>query len=193
MGTSSLRRRAQLLAARPDLAVVDLRGNVPTRLRKVAEGQCDAAILAGAGLLRLSLDDRIAGWLDAPAWLPAPGQGAIAIESRADDPDGGPLLAALADAPTMLATAAERALLATLEGGCHVPVGALVAAEHGGLVLHGLVADPDGGRVVRGSEPVDRAAPARAGERLARSLLAGGAAEILERVRHTPHPVVSAP
>ncbi len=183
VGTSSLRRRAQLLALRQDLDVVDLRGNVPTRLRKVDEGQVHAAILAAAGLLRLGVHQRIDAWLDAPDWLPAPGQGIIAVEARADDERARDLLAPLDDAPSATAARAERALLACLEGGCQVPIGALVADDAGALTLHALLADVGGKHVVRGSRPVDPAAPERAGERLAAELRARGGDEILESLR----------
>ncbi|HEU4564611.1 MAG TPA: hydroxymethylbilane synthase [Gemmatimonadaceae bacterium] len=173
VGTSSLRRRAQLLARRPDLDVVELRGNVPTRVRKVDEGQVHAAILAAAGLRRLGVQQRIDQFLDAPEWLPAPGQGAIAVQVRANDPRMRDLLAPLHHAPTATAVGAERALLAALEGGCQVPIGAYARLDGEELELHGLVADPRGLRVVRGS----RRGPARDGERVGREL----AAELYER------------
>src|SRR5206468_6537569 len=122
VGTSSLRRRAQLHALRPDLDVVELRGNVPTRIRKVDDGHVHAAILAAAGLHRLGVTQRITAYLDAPAWLPAAGQGAIAVQIRSDDDDTRAAVEPLNDAETMLTTRAERAFLATLEGGCQVPI-----------------------------------------------------------------------
>jgi len=183
VGTSSLRRRAQLRHLRPDLEVVELRGNVPTRLRKVVEGQAHAAILAAAGLRRLGVHHAITAILEPPAWLPAPGQGAIAIQSRADDDAINALLAPLHHEPTGIATSAERAFLAALEGGCQVPIGALAIPDGAGLTLHGLIADIDGRRVLRGSTPVDRSAPALAGERLAAELMREGAGEILARLR----------
>src|SRR3954463_15052208 len=128
VGTSSLRRRAQLMARRPDLEVVELRGNVPTRLSKVERGTVHAAILAAAGLIRLEVQRRITMFLEPPEWLPAPGQGAIAIQARSDDPRMTSLLAPLDHEPTSIATRAERAFLAALEGGCQVPIGALVTA-----------------------------------------------------------------
>lgn len=195
VGTSSLRRRAQLLALRPDLDVRDLRGNVPTRLRKVAEGEVDVAILAAAGLHRLGEGARIAAYLDAPGWLPAAGQGAIAIQARAGDPTLGPVLAELDDAPTSLATTAERAFLAALEGGCQVPIAVLAipadAAGEGAWELHGLVADLIGSAAVRGSAPVDPARPEAAGRELARALLERGAAGLLRSVRESSVPLPS--
>ena len=214
VGTSSLRRRAQLLALRQDLDVVELRGNVPTRLRKVDEGQVHAAILAAAGLMRLGVHQRIDAWLDAPEWLPAPGQGIIAVQARADDARARELLAPLRDDAATIAARAERALLACLEGGCQVPIGALVmnesspaardAAESessargdasaratesrspshdGPLVLHALIADVRGQRVVRGSQHVDPESPEGAGQLLAAELRARGGDEILESLR----------
>ena len=183
VGTSSLRRRAQLRCARPDVDVVDLRGNVPTRVRKVDEGQVHAAILAAAGLRRLDAQGRISAWLDAPAWLPAPGQGAIAVQARHDDARVLGVLASLHHGPTGVATTAERAFLAALEGGCQVPIGALVMPADSDLVLHGLIADVDGRRVLRGSAPVDPGAPSAAGAALASDLLRRGAGEILAALR----------
>lgn len=185
VGTSSLRRRAQLLHQRPDLEVVELRGNVPTRLRKVDDGQVQAAILAAAGLRRLEVHQRVDAWLEPPEWLPAAGQGVIAVQVRADDEPMMSALAALDHAPSARAAAAERAFLAALQGGCQVPIGALAMEEGEGLVLHGLVADLAGVRVVRGSLPVHAGDPARSGQALAATLLARGGAEILAAVRAT--------
>ena len=183
IGTSSLRRRAQLLALRPDLEVVELRGNVPTRLRKVDDGQVHAAILAAAGLHRLGAHQRIRAYLDPPMWLPAAGQGAIAVQIRDDDARMRALLAPLDDEPTRVATDAERAFLAALEGGCQVPIGALAAVEERGLVLHGMIAEPSGRTVVRGERVVDRAEPALTGVRLANDLRPRGGTEILGKLR----------
>ena len=183
VGTSSLRRRAQLRAVRPDLEIVELRGNVPTRIRKVDEGQADAAILAAAGLVRLGLRDRVAAWLGAPDWLPAAGQGAIAVQVASSRDDARALLQPLDHADTRTATRAERVFLATLEGGCQVPIGALVVPGTGAGVLHGLVADVDGGHIVRGTCQVDAADPEAAGIHLANELLVRGGAEILHSLR----------
>ncbi len=184
VGTSSLRRRAQLLAARPDLEVAELRGNVPTRIKKVDEGRVHAAILAAAGLHRLGVHQHITCYLDAPAWLPAAGQGAIAVQTRAGDAAMLELVTAMNDAPTMRAVTAERAFLAALEGGCQVPIGALVVED---AVLHGMIADIAGTRVVRGSITVDPADPALSGIRLANQLRGEGASEILEGLRRASH------
>lgn len=184
IGTSSLRRRAQLLALRPDLEVAELRGNVPTRLRKVDEGRVHAAILAAAGLHRLDARQHITCYLDAPTWLPAAGQGAIAVQIRADDVEARALAGALNHEATMHAISAERAFLGALEGGCQVPIGALaVTNADGSGTLHGMIASIDGRRVVRGSLELDRADPALSGIRLANRLRGEGATEILEGLR----------
>jgi hydroxymethylbilane synthase len=179
VGTSSLRRRAQLLALRRDLEVVELRGNVPTRVRKVDERHVDAAVLAAAGLHRLGAAERIDQYLDAPDWLPAAGQGAIAIQIRGDDDATRARLSPLADAVTMLDTTAERAFLAALEGGCQVPIGAAVIRADGRAVLHGFIADVEGDRMIRGEIAIDEGAPARTGAELAAILRERGAGEIL--------------
>jgi len=187
VGTSSLRRRAQVLATRPDLEVAELRGNVPTRLKKVDEGRVHAAILAAAGLHRLGAHQHITCYLDAPAWLPAAGQGAIAVQTRDDDTRMRELAEALNDEPTMRAVRAERAFLQALEGGCQVPIGALaVPTEHGAL-LHGMIADVTGARVVRGTIALDIDEPELSGVRLANQLRGEGASEILEGLRRAEH------
>jgi hydroxymethylbilane synthase len=180
VGTSSLRRRAQLLAHRPDLEVVELRGNVPTRLRKVDSGQVHAAILAAAGLIRLDARQRITAWLEPPGWLPAAGQGAIAIQIRADDEEMRALLAPLNHDATSIATRAERAFLAALDGGCQVPIGALVTPD---MVLHGFVSDLSGKNIVRGFRPVNIAEPETSGEMLAADLRRRGAGSLLTELR----------
>jgi hydroxymethylbilane synthase len=183
VGTSSLRRRAQLLAMRGDVEVVALRGNVPTRIRKVDEGQVHATILAAAGLHRLGVSERIASYLDAPGWLPAAGQGAIAVQIREDDDRMRSVLADLHDDETWRQVRAERAFLAALEGGCQVPIGALATERDGQLTLHGLIADVHGRRVVRGEHPIDAKNPELSGIRLANDLRSRGATEILEGLR----------
>ena len=191
VGTSSLRRRAQLLSARPDLEVAELRGNVPTRLKKVDEGRVHAAILAAAGLHRLGARQHIKSYLDAPAWLPAAGQGAIAVQTRADDDTMRGLAEAMNDAPTMRAVRAERAFLAALEGGCQVPIGALAIQADDKAMLHGMIADIDGRRLVRGSIELDPDDPELSGIRLANQLRGEGASDILEglrRANHVPSP-----
>jgi len=187
VGTSSLRRRAQLLAARRDLEVVELRGNVPTRVKKVDEGHVLAAILAAAGLHRLDISQRITAYLDAPQWLPAAGQGAIAIQIRRDDDAARALLAPLADRATMIDTTAERAFLAALEGGCQVPIGALAMSSGDARVLHGFIGDVAGKRIVRGEIALDVAEPELSGIRLANDFRHRGASDILESLRRAEH------
>ena len=191
VGTGSPRRGAQLRAARPDLVVVDIRGNVDTRLRRVAAGDLDAVVLAAAGLSRLGRLDAVTELLDPTVMAPAPGQGALAVESRtsAVRDTGSPLaiaLAALDHPPTRLAITAERALLARLEAGCAAPVGAYAQVEEHRLVLDAVVCRPDGATRLRRRHqialPTDRGARLRAAERvgadLADLLLGDGAAEL---------------
>lgn len=146
LGTSSLRRRALALRARPDLAVVDFRGNVETRLQKLEAGIADATLLAVAGLKRLGLAGRAAGLLDCDEWLPAVGQGAIAITARRDDADTRSLLATLGHRETSVALAAERAYLAVLDGSCRTPIGGLARIEAGALFFRGIIVTPDGSK-----------------------------------------------
>ena len=190
VGTSSLRRRAQLLALRDDLEVVDLRGNVPTRVRKVDEGQVHAAILAAAGLHRLGIVQRITAYLDSPAWLPAAGQGAIAVQIRSDDVRTRGIVATMNDRDTEAQTRAERTFLGELDGGCQVPIGAL-AVMVGTPMLHGFISDVNGIDVVRGAVPLDLVKPERSGVALARDFRIRGADEILaglRRVERVPSP-----
>ncbi|MDQ2929863.1 MAG: hydroxymethylbilane synthase [Gemmatimonadota bacterium] len=183
VGTSSLRRRAQLLHRRSDLEVVELRGNVPTRLRKVDEGQVHAAILAGAGLKRLDAEQSIDAWLDAPAWLPAAGQGVIAVEAREDDPRMAALLTSIHHEASAFAARAERSLLAALDGGCQVPIGALLIGTGADAVLHALVSDLHGKQMLRGSQSVGTQSAEQVGQALAAQMRRDGAAEILAAVR----------
>jgi hydroxymethylbilane synthase len=177
VGTSSLRRQAQLRALRPDLELLDLRGNVGTRLAKLDAGRYDAIVLACAGLERLDLAARIRSRLAAPDWLPAPGQAAIAIEARADQPRTLALLAALDDADTRLETGAERAMNQALGGSCTVPVGAWCTLTERGLHLRGLVGDAASGRLLQAqADGEDAVALGRA---VAEALFAQGAAEFL--------------
>lgn len=183
VGTSSLRRRAQLIARRPDLEVVELRGNVPTRLGKVETGQVHAAILAAAGLIRLEVQRRITMFFELPDWLPAPGQGAIAIQARSDDTRMRDLLGPLDDPQTSLATKAERAFLAALDGGCQVPIGAVVSAIGGTPTLYGMLADLAGKHIVRGSRVLDANAPEETGEELAAEIRSRGGSSMLVELR----------
>lgn len=193
VGTSSLRRRAQLQALRPDLAVLDLRGNLNTRLAKLDRGGYDAIVLAAAGVLRLGWSDRIAAYLDAPAWLPAVGQGALAIVARGDRTDVVQRLHGLHDPHAAACTGAERALLRALEGGCQVPIGALGRVEGDRLVLHGLVAELDGGRILRVEESGPVAEADAVGRRAADALLLRGAGDILAGIRAALAPEPAAP
>lgn len=183
VGTSSLRRRAQLQARRPDLEVLDLRGNLNTRLAKLDRGEYEAIILAAAGVLRLGWEDRISEFLDPGEWLPAVGQGALAIVARADDEAVLARLRPLAHAATAAATVAERAFLRALEGGCQVPIGALGELHDGRLVLHGLVASPRGETILRASAEGAPDDAAEIGGELAAELLRHGAGEILAQIR----------
>ncbi|WP_207484667.1 hydroxymethylbilane synthase [Arenibaculum pallidiluteum] len=149
VGTASLRRQAQILARRPDLRVIPFRGNVQTRLRKLADGEADATLLALAGLRRLGMADVATEILDPTVMLPAVAQGAIGIEIRSDDAATRALLAPLACAETMVRVSAERALLAVLDGSCRTPIGALARVDGDTLSLDGLVAAPDGRQVLR--------------------------------------------
>ena len=193
VGTSSLRRRAQLRAIRPDLEVVDLRGNLNTRLARLDAGDFDAIILAAAGVRRLGWEDRIACALEPPEWLPAVGQGALAIVCRRDDAPTQSLLAPLHDPSTAACVAAERAFLAALEGGCQIPIGALGVLEGDRLVLNGLVADLDGDPVLRDQIAGAAAEAVQLGMRLADRLAAVGATEILDGIRARVAPGVPAP
>lgn len=182
VGTSSLRRRAQLLCARPDLTMLDLRGNVNTRLRKLDEGEYDAIVLAVAGLKRLGFADRIRQVLPRDMVLPAVGQGALAIETRADDKETRDMLAFLRDDDTICCTEAERSFLARVEGGCQVPVGVYATAEGDGLNVEAVIASLDGQRFYRGNVKGTRKDAAKLGENLAEKLLDEGGAEILKEL-----------
>lgn len=177
VGSSSLRRQAQLRALRPDLDLVDLRGNVNTRLAKLDAGDYDAILLACAGLQRLGFDARIRARLDAPTWLPAPAQGAIAIECREDDAGTRALCAALNHAPTRACVEAERAMNRALHGSCQVPVAAFARHVEGGLHLVGLVAAVADGRAVRAEATGDD--PDALGREVAQLLLDQGAGAML--------------
>ena len=178
VGTSSLRRAAQLRQLRPDLQVESVRGNLDTRLRKLDEGQYDAILLAAAGLKRLGWGDRIAEILPPEQMCPAVGQGALAIETRA----GFDQVAMLDHADTHTAVVAERAVLAALGGGCQVPIGAYATVSEGHIRLLAIVAAPDGSRVIRAEAEGEAADAADIGARLAADLLQRGAREILEAV-----------
>ncbi len=179
VGTSSLRRQAQLRARRADLQLVDLRGNVPTRLARLDAGACDAIVLACAGLERLGLGGRIRSRLAPPHWLPAAAQGAIAVECRVGDARSAELLAPLHDPATARCVAAERALTRHLHGNCQVPIAAYCFESETGLHLAGLVGDAADGRLVRAEASGASEAPEALGRRVAERLLAAGAGELL--------------
>lgn len=179
VGTSSLRRRAQVLNRRPDLKLLDLRGNVDTRLRKLDDLDLDAIVLAEAGLARLGLADRITEVLD-PSWmLPAVGQGAIGLECRSDDAETRRLVAQVRCEPTFARVQAERAMLYALGGGCLVPIGATSRVLDGVLTVRGAVLSPDGRRRIVGTHEGLANAPLAVGQELAGVLLAEGANEVL--------------
>ncbi len=181
VGTSSLRRVAQLRAVRPDLKIESVRGNVDTRLRKLSEGQYDALVMAAAGLRRLGLDGQVGEYLNIEVMCPAVGQGALAIETRQDG-DAARSCARLDDARTRLAVEAERAVLASLGGGCQVPIGAFGQITGERLDLTAIVASPDGTRLIRKSSSGPAPDCIRIGEQLGRELLDAGAREILDEV-----------
>ncbi len=183
VGTGSLRRRAQLLHARPALRVVDVRGNVETRLNQALQGGLDAVVLAEAGLRRLGLDGHVTERLGPPRFLPAVGQGALGIECREDDAETRALLAPLDDPPTRRAVLAERRALAELEGGCMIPMAAWGRDTDEGLALDAAVFDPEGRERVFASLIGPPDDPDDLGRRVARALRDQGAERLLERVR----------
>ena len=193
VGTGSLRRRAQLLHVRPDLEIMSIRGNVDTRLRKLETGEYDGIVLAAAGLIRLGWQQQITDLLEPPLMLPAPGQGALALECRADDDVTIALVAPLNDATSRVSVAVERAILAALHGGCSVPVAAWGRVVDGRLFVDALVADVNGQTMLRASgsaelSPLMRGAEGVAiaeslGRRVADDLLRQGAAALIASSR----------
>jgi hydroxymethylbilane synthase len=184
LGTSSLRRRAQLLASRPDLEITTLRGNVDTRLKRLDDGELDAIVLAAAGLERLGLASRISALLDPRVSLPAVGQGIIGIECRSDDAVVLDTVGKLDDAATHAAVRAERAFARRLGGSCQSPIAGFAELDADGrLSLRGLVAEPDGSRLIQDSMAGDAAQAETLGERLAERMLAAGAGELLARLK----------
>jgi hydroxymethylbilane synthase len=182
VGTSSLRRQAQLRHLRPDLDLRDLRGNVDTRLRKVESGEYEAVVVSKAGLDRLGFSQRISEVLSPEVCMPAVGQGAIAVECRLKDREAEELLAPLDDPETRAAVIAERALLGALHGGCQVPMGAFARVEHGQLVMDACVCSIDGVHCVKRHAATTPEQAAQLGEHMARLLLEAGAQPILEEV-----------
>lgn len=182
VGTGSLRRQAQLRHIRPDLDVRDLRGNVDTRLRKVESGEYDAVMLSKAGLDRLGWSERITETMSPENFLPAVGQGAIAVECRLRDNEGAEMVAGLDDAETRTAIIAERALLSAVHGGCQVPLGSWARLERGELVIEACVCSVDGTQYVRQKVSAAPEQAAELGAHMARLLLEAGAQNILEEV-----------
>jgi len=185
VATGSLRRRSQLLALRPDLKVEDLRGNVPTRLEKFDRSTWDAILLAGAGLERLGLATRIRSYIPIESMLPAVGQGALALETRASDRELAETVAFLSHAPTERAVVSERSFLARLEGGCRVPIAAYAEIRGGSLSLRGYVGAVDGSSHLRREIEGDSSRAEGLGLELAESMLAEGAAAILRQSGET--------
>jgi hydroxymethylbilane synthase len=182
VGTSSLRRQAQLKAIRSDLRVSPLRGNVDTRLKKLEAGDYDAIILAQSGLKRLQRTENVRALLDAKMMCPAAGQGALAIEVREGDPAAADHIAFLDHLPTRIATLCERAVLNALGGGCQVPIGVHAQVADPVILVQAVVARPDGSEVIRLSLEGDAKQPKQVGDELGRELLAAGAQKILDDV-----------
>ena len=192
VGTSSLRRRALLLEWRPDLEAVEFRGNVDTRLRKVSEGEVDAAILAAAGIERLGVDADSAP-IDPSRWMPAPSQGAIAIEARTDRADLRELFSGLDDPVTRAQVEAERAFARVMEGGCSVPLGCYARAADGGLVLDGFLGLPDGSHSMRDRISGGLHEAAALGAELAEAIISCGGREILDELSYFDEPAIPEP
>jgi hydroxymethylbilane synthase len=182
VGTSSLRRAAQLRAMRPDLEIENIRGNLDTRLRKLDEGNYDAIVLASAGLRRLGWDSRITECLEPDVMCPAVGQGALAVETRDDGGEAQQICGKLEHAETRIAVTAERAVLASLGGGCQVPIGAHATVDGATFRLRAIVVSPDGAQVIRKESSGRLAEAATIGRALGDQLLAAGGAQILEAV-----------
>jgi hydroxymethylbilane synthase len=185
VGTASVRRRAQLLALRPDLEVRDLRGNVDTRLRRLADGDYDAIVLARAGLQRLG---RAGDGSPLPALVPAPGQGCLALEARADDERAAAAAAELTDRDALVALTAERALVTALGATCNTPIGAFAGGRDGALALSAFVGLPDGSHWIRDELDGDPGEPSALGRAVAERLEAAGARELLEQAERAAQP-----
>ena len=181
VGTSSLRRRSQLLASRSDIEVVELRGNVDTRLRKLGEGSYDGIVLAAAGLRRLKRGSEIAFTFGIEELTPAPGQGSLAIEARRDDDEAAAAAARISEHDALVELTAERAAVVTLDATCQTPVGVCARLDGGELVLHGYAGLPDGSEWVRDRVAGDPEQPVALGQSLADRMLAAGARDILMR------------
>ncbi len=182
LGTSSLRRQSQIAALRPDLNIIDLRGNVNTRLKKLDDGKYDAIILAAAGLKRLKFDDRITQFIGTDVCLPAIGQGAVGIECRTDDARVHNLIAPLNDNKTQIRVLAERAMNERLQGGCQVPIAGYAEYDRGIVLLRGLVGQVDGKHIIRGEIAGPPENAEELGTVLAEDLLSRGADKILNEL-----------
>ncbi len=181
VGTASLRRRSQLLALRPDLEITELRGNVDTRMAKLAAGDYDAIVLATAGIVRLGRESEISFRFDLDDLVPAPGQGCLALEARADDETAAAAAAAITDGAALIELTAERAAVRALEATCDTPVGVCGRLDDGELVLRGYAGLPDGGAWVRDRITGNPEQPTALGEALAERMLSSGARMILDR------------
>jgi hydroxymethylbilane synthase len=181
IGTASLRRRSQLLALRPDVEVVELRGNVDTRLAKLAAGECEGIVLAAAGLVRLGRADAISFRFRADEMVPAPGQGSLVLQARAGDSDAARAAARISDEQALVELTAERAAVAALQASCETPVGICARHMEGTLAVAGFAGLPDGSEWVRDALRGDPEQPGALGQALAERMLAAGAGEILKR------------
>ena len=186
IGTSSLRRGAQLRHVRPDMVIQPLRGNLDTRLKKLEAGNFDAIVLAAAGVKRLNLEHKITEYLNPDTVLPAIGQGALCIENRNDDPITGPLVQSLDHAPTRIVIQGERAFLNRLEGGCQVPIAGHGKISQNQFSLTGLIAEVDGSQLIKAQKSGPMDASEAVGVDLAEALLAKGADQILEKLKAIP-------
>jgi hydroxymethylbilane synthase len=186
VGTASLRRRSQLLALRPDLTVAELRGNVDTRLAKLAGDEFDGIVLAAAGLIRLGRGESVSFRFGADEMVPAPGQGSLVLQARAGDGAVAAAAASLSDAEALVELTAERAAVAALEASCETPVGICARHMDGTLAVAGYAGLPDGGEWVRDALRGDPEQPASVGQALAERMLAAGAGEILKRAQEAP-------
>lgn len=182
IGTSSLRRSSQLKRLRPDFEIVEIRGNVGTRLKKLDTEKLDGIILAAAGIIRMGYEDQVTEYLSASVSLPAVGQGALAIETRTNDPEVEKICRTLHHQPTADCVTAERAFLRKLEGGCQVPIGCHATVDNGTITLEGFVADVDGKRYYRDKLSGDLSNGTKLGTQLAETLLNAGADKVLEEL-----------
>ena len=183
IGTGSPRRAVQLLALRPDLQVCGIRGNIDTRLRKVAEGEFDGVIVAAAAMIRLGWEDRIKEYLPVEHFTPAVGQGTLGIEIRSEDQEIATLVSKINDEPTWQAVTAERTFLQALGGGCRAPIAALGIVSANTLKLTGMVASIDGGHILRATEDGSASTPEQVGKRLAQKMAEMGALALITATR----------